>query len=176
MVEERVSEAEVKRVSDRVQAIKREAAKAVVGQDKIVDAVIRAQLAGGHILMEGVPGIAKTLIERTVACAMGCNFNRIQFTPDLLPSDIIGLTTYSKEKGFTIVKGPIFTNFLLADEINRASPKVQSALLEGMQEMQATIGRETFPIEAPFLVLATQNPIESLGTYPLPHAQRPLYV
>ena len=154
-----------------IEKIKREVSKVVVGQERIVNSIIRALISNGHVLLEGVPGLAKTLIIRAISTVMGCDFKRIQFTPDLLPADIIGITTYDKEKGFYVVKGPIFTNFVLADEINRAPPKVQSALLECMQERQATIGRESFQIPSPFFVLATQNPIESLGTYPLPEAQ-----
>jgi len=150
---------------------RKEIAKMVVGQDRVVNGFLRALLCGGHVLVEGIPGIAKTLIVRSLAKICGCDFSRIQFTADLLPTDIIGITTYEKEKGFYIVKGPIFSNFILADEINRAPPKVQSALLEAMQERQVTIGKETFQMEEPFIVLATQNPIESLGTYPLPEAQ-----
>ncbi|MFH1133614.1 MAG: MoxR family ATPase [Nanoarchaeota archaeon] len=152
-------------------AVKKEIGKAVVGQEATVESLITALLANGNVLLEGVPGIAKTLIIRTFANVLGCKFSRIQFTPDLLPSDITGITTYDKVHGFTIVKGPIFANFVLADEINRAPPKVQSTLLEAMQERQVTIGKQTFLLDPPFFVLATQNPIESLGTYPLPEAQ-----
>jgi MoxR-like ATPase len=150
---------------------RREIAKVVVGQDQIINGFLKSLICNGHVLVEGLPGIAKTLIVRTVAKVCGCEFSRIQFTADLLPTDIVGITTYEKEKGFYIVKGPIFSNFVLGDEINRAPPKVQSAMLECMQERQVTIGKETFPMEEPFLVMATQNPIESLGTYPLPEAQ-----
>jgi len=148
-----------------------EASKIIIGQKEVLNSVLRGILANGHILMEGVPGIAKTLIVRTLSKIMGCQFSRIQFTPDLLPTDIIGISTYEEERGFYVLKGPIFANFILADEINRAPPKVQSALLEGMQEKQATIGKETFELPYPFFVLATQNPLESLGTFPLPEAQ-----
>ncbi|MFH0798008.1 MAG: MoxR family ATPase [Candidatus Woesearchaeota archaeon] len=151
--------------------IKKEVKKAVVGQDKIVDGFLRGLLANGHVLVEGIPGIAKTLLVRTLAMTTGCQFSRIQFTPDLLPTDIIGITTYEEGRGFYSVKGPIFANFVLADEINRAPPKTQSALLEAMQEKQATIGKETFPMMVPFFVMATQNPIEQEGTYRLPEAQ-----
>ncbi len=150
---------------------KKEISKAVVGQEKIIEGFIRALISNGNVLVEGAPGLAKTLIVRTVANVMGCDFNRVQFTPDLLPTDIIGIMAYEKERGFYVLKGPIFSNFILADEINRAPPKVQSALLECMQEKQATIGHETFPMPVPFFVLATQNPIEQLGVYPLPEAQ-----
>lgn len=148
-----------------------EVSKIVVGQKVVIDGLLRAIIGNGHVLLEGVPGIAKTLIVRTLSKVTMCSFNRIQFTPDLLPTDIIGITAYEEKKGFFTIKGPIFNNFILADEINRAPPKVQSALLEGMQEKQVTIGKETFPLPIPFFVLATQNPIESLGTYPLPEAQ-----
>jgi len=151
--------------------IKAEMKKIVVGQDDVVDSLIEALLANGHVLVEGIPGVGKTLIVRTLAKITGCQFSRIQFTPDLLPTDIVGITTYEEGKGFFTVKGPIFSNFVLADEINRSPPKVQSALLESMQERQATIGKETFQLPAPFFVMATQNPIEQLGTYKLPEAQ-----
>jgi MoxR-like ATPase len=151
--------------------IKAEMAKVIVGQEHIVDSLIEALLCNGHVLVEGVPGIAKTLTVRTLSTITGGQFSRIQFTPDLLPSDIIGITTYEEGRGFYSVKGPIFANFLLADEINRAPPKVQSALLEAMQEHQVTIGKESFALPNPFFVMATQNPIESLGTYKLPEAQ-----
>jgi MoxR-like ATPase len=152
-------------------AIKSEMSKVIVGQQRIVDFLIEALLCNGHVLVEGVPGIAKTLMVRTLAMITGGQFSRIQFTPDLLPTDIIGITTYEEGRGFYSVKGPIFANFLLSDEINRAPPKVQSALLEAMQEKQVTIGKESFPLPNPFFVMATQNPIESLGTYKLPEAQ-----
>ena len=161
----------IKKDHEHIVAIKSEIAKAVTGQSAVVDSILRAIFANGSVLLEGVPGTAKTMLMRTVSHVMGCTFSRIQFTPDLLPSDILGITTYERERGFYVLKGPIFANFVLADEINRAPPKVQSALLECMQEKQVTIGRETFPIQLPFFVLATQNPIESLGTYPLPEAQ-----
>jgi len=151
--------------------IKDEMKKIVVGQHAIVDSLIEALLANGHVLVEGIPGVGKTLIIRTLAKITGAQFSRIQFTPDLLPTDIVGITTYEEGKGFFTVKGPIFSNFVLADEINRSPPKVQSALLESMQERQATIGKETFQLPAPFFVMATQNPIEQLGTYKLPEAQ-----
>jgi len=164
-------EKKIKEYHEHVKAAKEEIGKVVIGQEKILDGVFRAIFANGHILFEGVPGIAKTLMVRTVSQTMGCSFSRIQFTPDLLPSDITGMTSYQKEKGFYIVKGPVFANFLLADEINRAPPKVQSALLECMQEKQVTIGHETLQLPVPFFVMATQNPLEQLGTYPLPEAQ-----
>lgn len=155
----------------KIQEVKDEIGKSVVGQLDVVNAMFRALIANGHVLLEGVPGIAKTLLVRTISTVTSCTFSRIQFTPDLLPTDIIGITAFEKDKGFYVVKGPIFGNFILADEINRAPPKVQSALLQCMQERQATIGKETFELFPPFFVLATQNPIESLGTYPLPDAQ-----
>ncbi len=151
--------------------IRRELAKVIIGQEEVITHLIEALISNGHVLVEGVPGIAKTLTVRTLSKITGCKFGRIQFTPDLLPTDIIGITTYEEGKGFTTVKGPIFANFVLADEINRAPPKVQSALLEAMQESQVTIGKESFQLARPFFVMATQNPIENLGTYPLPEAQ-----
>ena len=151
--------------------IKKEISNAVVGQEKVINGFLRAFLSDGNVLVEGVPGLAKTLIVRALSVVMGCGFSRIQFTPDLLPTDIIGITAYEREKGFYVLKGPIFSNFILADEINRAPPKVQSALLECMQEKQATIGKETFTMPTPFFILATQNPLEQLGVYPLPEAQ-----
>ncbi|RME31901.1 MoxR family ATPase [Candidatus Woesearchaeota archaeon] len=151
--------------------IRKEMKKLVVGQDVIVDSLIEALLSSGHVLVEGIPGVGKTLIIKTLARITGCQFSRIQFTPDLLPTDIVGITTYEEGKGFFTVKGPIFSNFVLADEINRSPPKVQSALLESMQERQATIGKETFQLPMPFFVMATQNPLEQLGTYKLPEAQ-----
>lgn len=151
--------------------VRTEMKKLVVGQDKVVDALLEALIANGHVLVEGIPGVGKTLVIRTLAKITGCQFSRIQFTPDLLPTDIVGITTYEEGKGFFTVKGPIFSNFVLADEINRSPPKVQSALLESMQEHQATIGKETFQLPSPFFVMATQNPVEQLGTYKLPEAQ-----
>ena len=146
--------------------------KAIVGQDRLVERTLVGLLADGHILLEGVPGLAKTLLVKTIGDAIQAGFSRIQFTPDLLPSDLIGTRIYNQGTGeFSVQKGPIFSNLILADEVNRAPAKVQSALLEAMQEEQVTIGDETFPLEAPFLVLATQNPIEQEGTYPLPEAQ-----
>ncbi|HLG24847.1 MAG TPA: MoxR family ATPase [Candidatus Nanoarchaeia archaeon] len=153
------------------QKIREEFSKMVVGQDDTINKLLMAMMARGHVLIEGFPGIAKTLIVKTVAKITGCQFSRIQFTPDLLPSDITGVYTYDEVKKFYIVKGPIFANFVLADEINRASPKVQSALLEAMQERQTTIGKETYALPNPFFVIATQNPIESVGVYNLPEAQ-----
>ena len=151
--------------------IKKEFSKAVVGQDEILRKLFTALICKGHILIEGVPGIAKTLIVKTMSRIIGCQFSRIQFTPDLLPSDITGVESYDEVNKFYAIKGPVFGNFILADEINRASPKVQSALLEAMQEKQVTIGKETYPLPVPFFVIATQNPIESVGVYNLPEAQ-----
>jgi MoxR-like ATPase len=152
--------------------IRQEVNKMIVGQEKLIDRLIIALITGGHILIEGVPGLAKTLSVRTLADALGLQFQRISFTPDLLPADVIGTMIYNpKDATFTPKKGPVFTNLLLADEINRAPAKVQSALLEAMQERQVTIGENTYKLPAPFLVLATQNPIEQEGTYPLPEAQ-----
>lgn len=144
----------------------------IVGQKHLVDSLLIALLCNGHILLEGVPGLAKTLAIKTLASVVSAKYNRIQFTPDLLPADVIGTLIYSvKRETFEVKKGPVFANFVLADEINRAPAKVQSALLEAMQERQVTIGEETFPLPSPFLVMATQNPIEQEGTYPLPEAQ-----
>ena len=155
-----------------VTKIREEVAKVIVGQEKLVDRLILALTTGGHILLEGVPGLAKTLSVNTLAKTLGLDFKRISFTPDLLPADVVGTLIYSPKTGaFTPKKGPVFTNLLLADEINRAPAKVQSALLESMQERQVTIGDETYKLPQPFLVLATQNPIEQEGTYPLPEAQ-----
>ncbi|GBD33280.1 hypothetical protein HRbin33_02263 [bacterium HR33] len=153
-------------------AIVREVAKRVVGQESMVERMLVGLLCGGHILLEGVPGLAKTLAVRTLAETIRTSFQRIQFTPDLLPADIIGTLVFDQRTGeFRPKRGPIFANLVLADEINRAPAKVQAALLEAMQEKQVTIGGETHPLEEPFLVLATQNPIEQEGTYPLPEAQ-----
>ncbi|MDE6298026.1 MAG: MoxR family ATPase [Muribaculaceae bacterium] len=144
----------------------------IVGQKHLVDSLLIALLCNGHVLLEGVPGLAKTLAIKTLANLVDAKYSRIQFTPDLLPADVIGTLIYSvKKETFEVKKGPIFANFVLADEINRAPAKVQSALLEAMQERQVTIGDETFPLDRPFLVMATQNPIEQEGTYPLPEAQ-----
>ena len=152
--------------------IRAEVGRVVVGQEKILDRLLAALVCQGHVLLEGVPGIAKTTLVRTLARAIGLSFGRVSFTPDLLPADVTGTLVYSPKDGsFTPKKGPVFTNLLLADEINRAPAKVQSALLEAMQERQVTIGEATYPLPSPFLVLATQNPIEQEGTYPLPEAQ-----
>ena len=158
--------------AELVTKIREEVGKVIVGQEKLIDRLILALVTDGHILLEGVPGLAKTLSVNTLARALGLDFKRISFTPDLLPADVVGTLVYSPKTGeFTPKKGPVFTNLLLADEINRAPAKVQSALLESMQERQVTIGDETYRLPQPFLVLATQNPIEQEGTYPLPEAQ-----
>ena len=160
------------RESAFIDVLNMELGKTVVGQKYMVERLMLAVLANGHILLEGVPGLAKTLSIKSLASAVHAGFSRIQFTPDLLPADLIGTMIYNqKTNDFTVKKGPIFSNFILADEINRAPAKVQSALLEAMQERQVTIGDETFKLDEPFLVLATQNPIEQEGTYPLPEAQ-----
>ena len=163
---------EVEREALFLQTLLREIRKAVVGQDTLVDRVLVGLLANGHILLEGVPGLAKTLLVKTISQAINGHFSRLQFTPDLLPADLIGTQIYNTATSqFSVHQGPIFANLVLADEINRAPAKVQSALLEAMQERQVTIGDTTFPLEELFLVLATQNPIEQEGTYPLPEAQ-----
>jgi MoxR-like ATPase len=162
----------VKEQAAKFDKLRTEIAKVIVGQEKMVRSLLIALLADGHILLEGVPGLAKTLAIRTLSQAIDSDFARIQFTPDLLPADITGTMIYQqKSEAFAVKKGPIFANFVLADEINRAPAKVQSALLEAMQERQITIGDTTFKLPAPFLVMATQNPIEQEGTYPLPEAQ-----
>ncbi len=163
---------QIKEESDRFQALNIEIAKVIVGQQNIVEFIVLAILCNGHILLEGVPGVAKTTIIKAAARALGLDFKRIQFTPDLLPADLIGTLIYNaKTKEFETKKGPIFANLILADEINRAPAKVQAALLEAMQEHQVTIGSETFQLDKPFLVFATQNPVEQEGTYRLPEAQ-----
>ena len=155
-----------------VDELNAETAKVIVGQQHMIDRLLLGLLTKAHVLLEGLPGLAKTLAIKTLATAIDAQFSRIQFTPDLLPADIIGTMIYNPSQNeFTVRKGPIFANFILADEINRAPAKVQSALLEAMQERQVTIGKETFKLSEPFLVLATQNPIEQEGTYPLPEAQ-----
>ena len=162
----------ISRESAFVDALTMEMGKKVVGQKHMVEGLMIGLLSGGHVLLEGVPGLAKTLTITTLANAIDAKFSRIQFTPDLLPADLVGTMIYSQKKeSFEVKKGPIFSNFILADEINRAPAKVQSALLEAMQERQVTIGEQTYRLEEPFLVMATQNPIEQEGTYPLPEAQ-----
>ncbi|QDU60719.1 ATPase RavA [Planctomycetes bacterium Pan216] len=163
------------RVAERAESVHRlksELHKVIVGQEEMVSRLMVAMLANGHVLLEGVPGLAKTLTIKSLSDAINAHFQRIQFTPDLLPADLVGTLVYNPASGeFTKRKGPVFANFILADEINRAPSKVQSALLEAMQERQVTIGDETFPLDRLFLVMATQNPIEQEGTYPLPEAQ-----
>jgi len=162
----------VRKESSFVISVVSEMEKAIVGQKYLIERLLVALLSNGHVLIEGVPGLAKTLSVKTLSGAINTSFQRLQFTPDLLPADLIGTLVYNPKDGtFTTKKGPIFANIILADEINRAPAKVQSALLEAMQERQVTIGENTFPLDEPFLVLATQNPIEQEGTYPLPEAQ-----
>ena len=151
--------------------VEKEMSKVVVGQNDIIHGLLRAVICDGHVLVEGVPGVAKTLIVRTMARILGCDMKRIQFTVDLLPTDITGIMSYAPKKGFEIIKGPVFTNFILADEINRSPPKTQSALLEAMQEKNVTIARETYGLPIPFFVMATENPLEVSGVYSLPEAQ-----
>jgi len=159
-------------MSEKIIAIKKEVAKVVIGQEKMIDGLLIGLLCEGHILIEGIPGLAKTTTVNALAQALGLGFKRVQFTPDLLPSDILGAEIYDPQKNeFKIKQGPVFTNLLLADEINRAPAKVQSALLEVMQEKQVTIGEESFKIAPPFFVMATQNPVEQEGVYQLPEAQ-----
>lgn len=162
----------IEKTSAFIDDINRELDKVIVGQRYMIDRLLIGLLSGGHVLLEGVPGLAKTLTVSSLAQVISTRFQRLQFTPDLLPADLIGTLIYNqKEAEFTVKKGPIFANIILADEINRSPAKVQSALLEAMQELQVTIGESTFPLEEPFLVLATQNPVEQEGTYPLPEAQ-----
>ncbi|MBI4534997.1 MAG: MoxR family ATPase [Ignavibacteriae bacterium] len=162
----------IQRESAFIDLLQMEISKVIIGQKHMVDRLLVGLLGNGHILLEGVPGLAKTLSIKTLAGAIQARFQRIQFTPDLLPADLVGTMIYNQKDGsFQVRKGPVFTNFILADEINRSPAKVQSALLEAMQERQVTIGEETFKLPEPFLVLATQNPIEQEGTYPLPEAQ-----
>ncbi|MBQ2510881.1 MAG: AAA family ATPase [Bacteroidales bacterium] len=162
----------INRESAFIDVLTMEVGKKIVGQHHMVESLLIGLLSNGHVLLEGVPGLAKTLTITTLANAIDAKFSRIQFTPDLLPADLVGTMIYSqKSESFQVKKGPIFSHFILADEINRAPAKVQSALLEAMQERQVTIGEQTFPLAEPFLVLATQNPIEQEGTYPLPEAQ-----
>jgi MoxR-like ATPase len=162
----------IKSQSEFIPKLKEQIGKAIVGQEKLVDGLLIGLLANGHVLLEGVPGLAKTLSVKSLAAAIQADFQRIQFTPDLLPADLVGTLIYNPQTGgFTTKKGPIFAQVILADEINRAPAKVQSALLEAMEEKQVTIGDQTYPLAEPFLVLATQNPIEQQGTYPLPEAQ-----
>jgi len=172
MSEQTLDKSQAEAVAERLEAVLGEVGKVIVGQREMLEGLLLGLITDGHILLEGVPGLAKTLAVRTLAQAIDTGFQRIQFTPDLLPADIVGTTIYRRETGeFTVKQGPIFSNIILADEINRAPAKVQSALLEAMQERQVTIGEQTFHLADPFLVLATQNPIEQEGTYPLPEAQ-----
>ena len=160
-------------IKDVLQRAHREVSKVIIGQDAVVDKALIAIFTGHHALIEGVPGVAKTLLVRTLARVLGCEFNRIQFTPDLMPADITGTSVFNMQKNeFTLIQGPVFTTFLLADEINRAPAKTQSALLQAMQERRVTIDRETHALSPNFTVFATQNPIEYEGTYPLPEAQK----
>ncbi|MCK6511665.1 MoxR family ATPase [Myxococcota bacterium] len=163
---------QIREKSEFVQRLRQAIGEVIVGQQDLVERLLVGLLANGHVLVEGVPGLAKTTVVKALADALDASFQRLQFTPDMLPSDILGTEIYEQQKGtFSVKKGPIFANIILADEINRAPSKVQSALLEAMQERQVTIGHETFALPAPFLVMATQNPIEQEGTYPLPEAQ-----
>jgi len=171
-----LTEADVAALLERLTALRREVARVIVGQEQAIEELLLTFLAGGHGLLEGVPGLAKTLMIRTLADAVDLSFRRIQFTPDLMPTDIVGTEILEEEHAtgrrfFKFVKGPVFANIVLADEINRTPPKTQAALLEAMQETEVTYGGTTYPLERPFFVLATQNPIEQTGTYPLPEAQ-----
>ncbi|MYF28388.1 MAG: AAA domain-containing protein [Gammaproteobacteria bacterium] len=169
MAESGLDTTEIKAQFDAVRA---EVGKVLVGQDDLVHRLLLALIADGHVLLEGVPGLAKTLAISTLAATVDCRFSRIQFTPDMLPGDVTGTQIFNPREGtYSVRKGPVFGNLILADEINRAPAKVQAALLEAMQERQVTLGEETFPLDEPFLVMATQNPIEQEGTYPLPEAQ-----
>ena len=162
---------DVSHVPKVINGIEEEMSKIIVGQREIIHGIIRAILCDGHVLVEGVPGVAKTLIVKSIAKIMGCDSKRVQFTVDLLPTDITGIMSYDPKKGFEIVRGPIFTNFMIADEINRSPPKTQSALLEAMQEKAVTISRKTYNLPLPFFVMATENPLEVSGVYKLPEAQ-----
>ncbi len=170
--QERLDNETAQRVAASLAQVKGELARVIVGQGAVVDMVLVGLLADGHMLLEGLPGLAKTMLFRTLAQVLEAKFQRVQFTPDLLPADVTGITVYNAQNGtFSVKQGPIFANLVLADEINRAPAKVQSALLEAMEERQVTIGDKTYALPEPFLVLATQNPIEQEGTYPLPEAQ-----
>ena len=171
MQEHHLEKKTVEKYAEKFAAVRSGMKKVVVGQDKAVETILKGLITNGHVLIEGFPGVAKTLIMMSMATLTSCKYKRIQFTPDMLPTDITGITSYSPEKGFYTVKGPVFTNFVLADEINRAPAKVQSAMLEAMQEKKVTIGTNTYELDQPFIVLATQNNIESLGVYSLPAAQ-----
>jgi MoxR-like ATPase len=167
----RATEEEVRETALLLDRMKKEVGLAFFGHEEVIDSLVRALICNGHVLLEGVPGIAKTLVIKSLAKVSGCSSKRIQFTVDLLPTDITGLTTYDPKKGFEVVKGPIFSNFIIADEINRSPPKTQSALLEAMQEKQVSIGKETHQLPTPFFVMASQNPLETEGVYSLPEAQ-----
>jgi len=171
-----ISESNIKAIIAKLPHLKQEIQKVIVGQDQVLEEMIIALMAGGHCLLEGVPGLAKTLMVKTLSQAMHLSFRRIQFTPDLMPTDIIGTEILEEDHStgkrfFKFNKGPIFANIILADEINRTPPKTQAALLEAMQEFEVTYGGQTYPLDRPFFILATQNPIEQAGTYPLPEAQ-----
>jgi len=163
--------AAIKQLGEKYKQLKAEISKVIIGQDQVVDQVLYSIFAGGHSLLIGVPGLAKTLLVHTIATAIGLDFKRIQFTPDLMPSDILGSEILDNQRNFKFIKGPIFSNIILADEINRTPPKTQAALLEAMQERSVTIAGQSHKLSLPFFVLATQNPIEQEGTYPLPEAQ-----
>lgn len=170
------TETEIKRLVEKLSLLKKEIQKVIVGQDVIIEEMLIALMAGGHCLLEGVPGLAKTLMVRTLSQALDLSFRRIQFTPDLMPTDIVGTEILEEDhitgkRFFKFNKGPLFANIVLADEINRTPPKTQAALLEAMQEFEVTYGGQTYPLDKPFFILATQNPIEQAGTYPLPEAQ-----
>ena len=174
MMEENMEADNIKNVLEKIEECKREIAKGIVGQKDIIDGVLMGIFAGGNILLEGVPGLGKTQLVKTLSKVLNLSFSRIQFTPDLMPADVVGTNIIVNEEGvnkFKFEKGPVFANLLLADEINRATPKTQSALLEAMQERTVTVGNNTYKLSEPFMVLATQNPIEMEGTYPLPEAQ-----
>lgn len=162
---------ELTNIRKEMESIESEISKIVVGQKQIIHEILRAVLCGGHVLVEGVPGVAKTLIVRAISKILGCDMKRIQFTVDLLPTDITGIMSYTPKKGFEMIQGPVFANFILADEINRSPPKTQSALLEAMQERSVTISRKTYDLPKPFFVIATENPVETSGVYSLPEAQ-----
>ncbi len=163
---------EIRQVQEAARAVRQNASKVIIGKEEVIDLLMVALLCEGHVLFEDVPGIGKTMLAKSLAKSLGCSFQRIQFTPDLLPSDITGITFYNQKKGeFEYRPGPLLSQIVLADEINRATPRTQSALLEAMEERQITIERETLPLPRPFIVIATQNPIELEGTFPLPEAQ-----
>ena len=163
--------AAIEKLVQKQKQLKQEIAKVIVGQDEVVNQIVLSIFSGGHALLVGVPGLAKTLMVNTISEALGLNFKRIQFTPDLMPSDILGSEILDETRNFKFIKGPIFSNIILADEINRTPPKTQAALLEAMQEKSVTVAGQSFKLDLPFFVLATQNPIEQEGTYPLPEAQ-----